>query len=288
MNWIADSYAKINLGLHVLERLPTGYHRIETGLLPIEWSDRFEISESDRYQLELTDSKIPAGDENLITKAYRAFEQYIGLHRHYRFTVQKQIPAGAGLGGGSSNAALVLRFLNKVEDVGLNQEDLSDLCRNLGSDIPFFLQSQPAIASGMGHDLHPVDIQTDCWIVTLYPGFESSTADAYRNCEPKPNPEFSIQSTLESEPVDEWRFLLENDLEHPVISRYEQIGHCKDQMYEFGALFAAMSGSGSSVFGFFEQDFVALQAYQAFLDLGMEVNMTRPGFSPDTGIYRAD
>jgi len=286
--WIANSYAKINLGLHVLERLPTGYHRIETGFCFLEWSDRFEVNPSDEFRLTLTESSIPADDQNLITKAYKAYQQYIGLKSHYSFSVTKNIPAGAGLGGGSSNAALTLRILNKLEETGLSDSELTDLSRDIGADVPFYAKGTPGLGTGLGQDIEPLDIQPNAWIVAIWPGFESSTAEAYKNCIPNPDPEFSIRDVLANEEPDEWRYLLSNDLEPPVIAHNELIGNIKDQIYEFGASYAAMSGSGSTVFGIFEQDFVAINAYESIHDLGFKTNITRPNFKPDHGIYRKE
>lgn len=283
--WIANSFAKINLGLHVLERLPTGYHAIETGFCFIEWNDRFEVKESDSYKLKLSDHSIPTDEQNLITKAYNAFDRYIGLKNHYSFDIKKNIPAGAGLGGGSSNAALTLRILNKLEKTGLSDNELIDLSRDLGADIPFFISGKPGLGTGLGNEIEPLDIQPDGWILTIYPDFESSTAEAYAQCEPNPNPEFSIKRILTEEELEEWRYLLQNDLEPPVIARNHLIGNIKDQLYDFGAAYSAMSGSGSSVFGIFEQDFVAIQAYESFHELGFATNLTKPGFTPDHGIY---
>lgn len=286
--WIAESFAKINLGLYVLERLPTGYHRIETGFAFIEWSDRFEVEKSAEYKLSLSDDSIPTDESNLITKAYRAFDQYIGLKNQYSFSVKKNIPAGAGLGGGSSNAALTFRMLNKMEETGLSNDEIVDLCRGLGADIPVFVHGEAGIGKGMGQDIEPLDIQPDAWIVTVYPGFESSTAEAYQQCIPNPDPDFSIKGVLMDEPIDQWQILLQNDLEAPVIARNELIGNIKDQLSEFGADYAAMSGSGSSVFGVFDQDFVAINAYESFHKLGFLANLTRPKFKPDYGVYIKD
>jgi len=283
--WIADSYAKINLGLYVLERLPTGYHRIETGFCFLEWSDRFEVLESKDYSLKLSESSIPADDTNLISRAYKTFEKYIGLKNNYAFNVLKKIPAGAGLGGGSSNAALTLRILNKLEKTDLSPNELIDLSRELGSDIAFFIKGVPGLGTGLGQEIEPLEIQPDRWIVSVYPGFESSTSRAYALCEPNPNPDFSLKKTLTGEPVQEWKYLLQNDLEPPVIAGNEIIGNIKDQLYEFGADYASMSGSGSTVFGLFDQDFVAINAYESFHSLGFNTNMTRPVFKPDDGIY---
>lgn len=286
--WIANAHGKINLGLHVLEKLPTGYHRIETGFCFIEWSDRFEVTPSEEFNLKLSDPSIPADESNLITKAYNAFEQYVGLRQNYSFSVTKNIPAGAGLGGGSSNAALTFRILNKLEESGLSDDELIEFSRTLGADIPFFIKGTTGIGTGLGQDIEPLDIQPEAWIVVVNPGINSSTPEAYALCEPNPEPDFAIKGVLLEEEIDQWQYLLHNNLEPPVIARHELVGNIKDQLYEFGASYASMSGSGSSVYGIFEQDFVAVNAYEAFNKLGFTSNLTRPGFKPDRGIYRTD
>ncbi len=286
--WIANSYAKINLGLHVLEKLPTGYHRIETGFCFIEWSDRFEVEESDRFILKLSDEKIPVDESNLITKAYRTFERYVGLKKEYRFNVTKNIPAGAGVGGGSSNAALTLRILNKLEESALTDDELVDLGRGLGADVPLFIKGKCGIGTGLGHEIEEMNIQPDGWILSVFPGFESSTPEVYKHSVPNPEPDFLIRSILQDEEMDQWQYLLQNDLEPVVISKYELVGNIRDQLLDLGAVYSAMSGSGSTIFGIFEQDFVAIQAYDSFHKLGFRVNLTKPGFLPDMGIYRSE
>ncbi|SMO32806.1 4-(cytidine 5'-diphospho)-2-C-methyl-D-erythritol kinase [Fodinibius sediminis] len=288
MTWIAESYAKINLGLHVLERLPTGYHQIETGFCFIEWSDRFEVMQAPETKLDISDEEIPTGEGNLINKAIRALDRYVGLKQHYHIKVDKRIPAGAGLGGGSSNAALTLRMLNKIEKMGLSDDELIDLSRDLGADIPFFIKGATGIGRGVGHDIEPLDIQPDHWIVTCFPNESSSTVEAYQHCMPKPEPDFDLKKTLTETDIEEWRYTLTNDLEQAVFPRIHVAGNLKDQMYEFGAHYASMTGSGSAVYGIFDQDFVATNAYKGFLDLNLPSNLTRPGFKPDYGIYRKD
>lgn len=286
--WIADSYAKINLGLNVLERLPTGYHRIETGFCFVEWKDRFEVTLADSMQLELSDDDIPTDGRNLITRAIGVLDRYVGLEQAYHIRVEKRIPAGAGLGGGSSNAALTLRMINKIEDLGLSDEELIDLSRDLGADVPFFIKGKTGIGHGVGHEIEEVDIQPDLWIVTCFPGQASSTGEAYEYCQPNPEPDFSIKRVLTQEEPEEWRYMLFNDLEQSVFQRIHVSGNLKDQFYEFGAIYASMTGSGSAVYGIFEQDFVALNAYETLLDLDLQASLTRPGLSPDYGIYRKD
>src|SRR6056297_934521 len=262
--WVAESYGKINLGLHVLERLPTGYHRIETGFVFIEWSDRFEVQTAEAFDLVMKDSYIPVDGSNLITLAYDAFDTYVGLKNHYRFAVSKQIPAGAGLGGGSSNAALTFRMLNKMEEAGLSDDDIVDLCRDLGADIPFFVYGKTGVGTGIGQEIEHLDIQPDAWIVTIYPGFESSTAEAYKNCDPNPEPDLSIKGVLTEEPPEEWQFLLQNQLEPAVIHRQEMIGNVKYQLINFGANDATMSRSGSTGFAIFQHNFVTSNTSYSF------------------------
>lgn len=286
MSWISDAHAKINLGLQVLERLPTGYHRIETGYCFLEWKDRFEITEAPEMQVEMEGSDIPTDQTNLINRALNTLDRYLGISGTYRIKVDKNIPVGAGLGGGSSDAALTLRMINKIENLGLTDEELVDLSRDLGADIPFFIKGEPGIGTGIGQEITPMEIQPDLWIVTCYPNVESSTAEAYRRCEPNPEPELSIEYILREVEPDEWRYMLVNDLEPAVFPRIHMVGNLKDQFYEFGAVYASMSGSGSAVYGLFEQDFVAINAFNGLNDLGLPTNITRPGFTPDYGIYR--
>ena len=288
MTWIAESYAKINLGLNVLERLPTGYHRIETGFCFLEWKDRFEIARSSEMELEMSDESIPTDDGNLINRAIEVLQRYVGLKHSYRIKVEKNIPAGAGLGGGSSNAATTLRMLNKIEDLGLSDDDLIDFSRDLGADVPFFIKGKTGIGRGIGHEIEEIDIQPDYWIVTCFPDVQSSTPEAYEYCEPNPDPEFPLKRVLTEEDPEEWRYMLFNDLEQSVFQRIQVSGNLKDQFYEFGAIYASMTGSGSAVYGIFEQDFVAINAYNGLLDLDLPTNITRPGFKPDYGIYRKE
>ncbi|MDZ7716292.1 MAG: 4-(cytidine 5'-diphospho)-2-C-methyl-D-erythritol kinase [Balneolaceae bacterium] len=265
---------------------PTGYHNIETGFAFLEWKDRFEVQQAPEMKLEMTDEDIPVDERNLIIQAINVLRRYVGLEHNYHINVEKHIPAGAGLGGGSSNAALTLRMLNKIEGLGLSEDELIDLSRDLGADIPFFIKGKTGIGKGMGQEIKELDIQPNLWIVTCFPGQASSTAEAYQYCRPNPDPDFEIERVLTEEDPEEWRYMLFNDLEQSVFQRINVSGNLKDQFYEFGAIYASMTGSGSAVYGLFEQDFVAINAYEGLLDLELPTNITRPGFSPDRGIYR--
>lgn len=286
--WVSDSFAKINLGLNVLERLPNGYHRIETGFCFIDWSDRFEISFADETELILSDESIPVDGTNLIIRAYDLLKKETGLRENFKINVQKRIPVGAGLGGGSSNAATTLKMLNRMANLGLSESDLAAFGKKLGADVPFFVHGKTGIGTGLGTEIEELDIQPDYWIITVFPGMESKTSEAYAWCQPNPEPDFSLRSILIDDDPEEWQFLLQNDLEAAVFPRLELVGNVKDQFYEFGAEYASMSGSGSSVFGIFEQDFVAIDAFESFHKLGFKANITKPHFKPDTGIYKKE
>jgi len=284
--WISNSYGKINLGLNVLERTESGYHNIETGFCFIEWADRFEVTPAKRNSLVMSDDKIPVDDSNLIVKAVNLLEKEAGLKDRFHIKVQKNIPSGAGLGGGSSNAATTLRMINKIANLGLQETELMELGKTLGADVPFFIQGKAGFATGLGTEIEPLDIQPDGWIVTIFPGEPSSTPEAYQFVNPNQEPEFSLKKVLVEEPLEEWQYLIINDLEAAVFPRLGIVGNIKDQCYEFGASYSSMSGSGSSVFGIFEQDFVAIHAYESFHSLGFSANLSRPLFEPDLGIYK--
>ncbi len=286
--WISSSHAKINLGLNVIERLPNGYHTIETGFCFIEWNDRFEITPSSRTELFMSDERIPANGENLIVQAVNLLQQEVSLRDEFKINVQKNIPAGAGLGGGSSNAATTLKMVNKIANLGLSMDDLMELGKSLGADVPFFIQGEPGIGTGLGDEIEVLPIQPDAYIVTVFPNIESKTPEAYEQCIPLGVPDFSLKNVLLEDEIEDWHFLLQNQLESSVFPRHELVGNLKDQFYDFGATYASMSGSGSSVFGIFSQDFVAINAYESFHSLGYLANLTRPLFKPDQGVYKKE
>ncbi len=285
--WISRSWAKINLGLQVLGRLPNGYHEINTGFCFISWSDRFEMKKAPVFSLEMSDSRLPSDHNNLIVKAVTTLRRYVDFDDAWSVFVDKNIPFGAGLGGGSSNAATILRMLHKVSCPDLSLQDIHQLISGLGADIPVFLHGKPGIGTGIGADITYCDIQPNVWILTIFPEIHVSTADAYTNCLPDEEREFSLDHILLKEPLEEWRYLLNNDLEPWVIHQHPIIGDIKDQLYELGADYAAMSGSGSSVFGLFRQEFVAVDAFNQFAEWKLKANITPPAFIPDIGIYRS-
>ena len=237
----------------------------------------------------VTQNQQLAGEkDNLILMAMNKLRQETGFTEHFEIELEKHIPIGAGLGGGSSNAATTLKMLNKILDMRLSTEELANIAAPLGADIPLFVYGKTGIGTGTGTTIERLDIQPSAWIVTVHPKFPSSTAEAYQFFDPEMGTEYSVKHILLNDALENWPNFLQNDLETSVFPRHELVGNIKDQMYDFGASYASMSGSGSSVFGIFNQDFVAIQAYESFHSLGFPANLTRPGFEPDFGVYKKE
>lgn len=249
--------AKINLGLTISGKRSDGYHDIETIFYPLRFSDAMEIvpgiNEINNDSLTLTGLELPCpNEENLVLKALRRLrEEYpvpiLRIHLH------KVIPSGAGLGGGSSDAACILSSMNRVIRFEIPAEKLRSIALDLGSDCPFFIESIPAFAGGRGEILKPVeDVLKNYKIVLLSPGIKVNTREAYENCIPSGSGA-SLMEIIKL-PVTEWKDLLINDFENTVFQKYPLIGILKSRLYESGALYSSMSGSGSSVYGIYADE----------------------------------
>ncbi|MBN1820141.1 MAG: 4-(cytidine 5'-diphospho)-2-C-methyl-D-erythritol kinase, partial [Prolixibacteraceae bacterium] len=242
--------AKINLGLKIVEKRLDGYHNIETVFYPIELCDALEIIESAELKIDVT-GLVPTGspEENLVVKAYQLLKRDLGLppvHIH----LHKNIPSGAGLGGGSSDGAFMLKLLNSFFSLHFKTVQLEQYARELGADCPFFIRNKPAHGSGIGDILSETDPNlSDYKILIIKPPLSVNTAEAYRNIKPSV-PVVSLNHLLKL-PVSEWRDKIINDFEEPVFKQFPEIGIIKENLYKAGAEFALMSGSGSAVYGLF-------------------------------------
>jgi 4-diphosphocytidyl-2-C-methyl-D-erythritol kinase len=242
---------KINLGLSVIRKRDDGYHEIETCFYPVPLTDVLEIIPSDKLSFSFSGRVIPgdAGD-NLCLKAYRLLKDQfdippVSIHLH------KIIPAGAGMGGGSSDAAHTLRLLNLLFSIGIDEQELMRLAAKLGSDCSFFVQDQPMIGSGRGEVLRPSPVSLKGkFLVLLNPGIHISTAEAYARLTPGA-PALPVE-TVVAKPVDSWKVFLRNDFESSILNRFPLIDELRNELYNLGAAYASMSGSGSSVFGIFD------------------------------------
>lgn len=245
--------AKINIGLDVLRKRDDQYHDIETVFYPIQLCDILEINHSQKFEFTQSGMAIEGNSEhNLVVKAYRLFEYTYDIgpvHIH----LHKQIPFGAGLGGGSSDAAFTLKMLNTLFNLNLTKVQLLDYALSLGSDCPFFIANQPAFASGRGELLEPVSVNiNNMHMVLVKPNFGVGTAEAYGGIIPHV-PEKSLRQLIRNE-VQSWSGTINNQFETNVFKLYPQLALIKETLYNNVAVYAAMSGSGSAVFGLFKKE----------------------------------
>ncbi len=245
---------KINLGLHIISKRTDNYHNIETVFYPLDFTDVLEIIPAKNRSNEITVTGLALSDSqnNLCAKAYNLLKKdfpdlpFIKMHLH------KAIPIGAGLGGGSADAAFTLHLLNKFFSLELSSADLKNFALQSGSDCPFFLYNKPCFASGRGEQIEPVNLNLSSYrILIVNPGIHIDTLWAYSQVKPSKNK--SIRQVI-MQPIETWKQELTNDFELPVFSNYPEIENIKDTLYKSGALYASLSGSGSTVFGIFKNE----------------------------------
>jgi 4-diphosphocytidyl-2-C-methyl-D-erythritol kinase len=262
--------AKINLSLRVIGKRRDGYHLLDTVMVPVSLYDVLEISKlkrsskpaGARITISCDHPLVPRGEKNIVYGAARMLMQQAGADQPIHVQIRKRIPVGAGLGGGSTDAAATLIGLNRLFKLHLTETRLEKLALSLGADVPFFIRGRPARARGIGDRLRPLRGLANLWLVIIYPGFPVSTAWAYQNLRTKltkPIVNTSIATSLKS--FEKLAGLLVNDLESVTLDRYPKIRLLKEKLLRAGALGGLMSGSGSSVFGLFESKGMAQRAY---------------------------
>ena len=262
--------AKINLTLRVNGRRRDGYHLLDTVMVPVSLYDAMEIRKLKRARkpagaritVSCAHPLVPSGEKNIVHRAARILMDETGADQPIRIRIHKGIPVGAGLGGGSADAAATLVGLNRLLNLRLTEARLEKLALSLGADVPFFIRSRPARARGIGEQLTPLRGLPNLWFVIIYPGFPISTAWAYASLPAKltkPIVNTSIATSLKS--LDKLAGLLVNDLESATLDRYPKLRLLKVKLLREGALGSLMSGSGSSVFGLFQSKQMAQRAY---------------------------
>ena len=248
--------AKINLGLRITERRPDGYHNLETIFYPIHLEDALEVvplkDNKQEYDLKITGTPIDGTPEdNLVVRAYRLLKQDFDLPPIHIY-MYKHIPLGAGLGGGSSDAAFMIKLLNEKFALGMTTGQMEAYASRLGADCAFFIQDRPVLATGIGNEFTPIDLSLKgMYIVLVKPSVSVSTREAYAGVTPQ-RPDVPL-TTLIRRPIEEWRDCIANDFEPSVFRAYPEIAAIKDKLYDMGAVYASMSGSGSTVYGIFRE-----------------------------------
>lgn len=249
---LAFANAKINLGLNIIEKRADGYHNIETVFYPVKLNDVVELTDADKTVCLVKGIDVPGKvKDNICLQAFNALQKDFGFPPQ-QITLLKNIPVGAGLGGGSSDAAHLVKLLNDKFRLGLSVVAMQDYVRPLGADCAFFIENKPAFAFGKGDQFSSIAIDlSNYYVVLVKPPIHVSTADAYAGIKPVV-PRRSVKDLIHL-PVKEWRSGLKNDFEASVFLKYPEIEQIKSKLYQMGAICSLMSGSGSSVFAIFDR-----------------------------------
>lgn len=244
---------KINLGLNIIRKRPDGYHDLETCFYPIPWTDILEVVPAPHLKFSASGITIPGDvDANLCVKAFHLVARKhsippVAIHLH------KVIPTGAGLGGGSADAAYMIRLLNEVYALNLSVEIQASYAAMLGSDCAFFSYDKPMYGFGRGEILEPSPIHLkDKFLIVIVPPVHVPTKAAFAGITPT-KPLHTLRQVVESHPIQEWKEFLYNDFETTIFKKYPQLEKLKAELYEMGAVYASMSGSGAAVYGIFNQ-----------------------------------
>lgn len=253
------AFAKINLDLRVLGRRADGYHELKTIFQAVDWCDEIHLEPSARFEFSAPGT--PEDETNLVVRAVRAYERLSGITANVRIEVRKSIPAGRGLGGGSSDAAVTFIGLQRLYKRSLPFEQVPEVLRNLGADVPFFTLGGRAAGYGRGDEVYKLDDATDYWVLLVDPDVMIPTVEAY-SWLTVPHSSHSIEGFAETDGQcagDVWT----NDFEQPVFARYPKLAGIKEELLDLGAYRAALSGSGSTVFGQFQLISDAIRAGSA-------------------------
>lgn len=248
---------KINIGLHLLRKRQDGFHDLETIFYPVALYDALEIIQppSPTTDIELSVSGLGVDGpptENICHKAYELIKSDYPDLRAVKIHLHKTIPMGAGLGGGSADGAFTLQLLNKKFNLGITEEKLVQYALQLGSDCPFFIKNTPCLATGRGEIMQPIELDLSAYTMAIVnPQIHINTGWAFSQITPSTSKP-SLKQLIEK-PVAQWKDVLQNDFEPAVFTQYPEIKNCKESLYRAGALYASMTGSGSTVYGIFSK-----------------------------------
>ena len=274
------AYAKINIGLNVLGKRSDGYHDLETVFHEIDCFDEIGLERNEKLAMTADSILVPIDGSNLCLKAATLLQHEKHVRQGVMIHLKKNIPIGAGLGGGSSDAAAVLCGLNQFWELRLSNNQLRALATQLGADVPFFIDGGTAYATGRGEIIEPFSLPIPFWIAVVTPPVHISTAWAYNHLAPKRNGKGSgLQAKLAKQISNPQKLTsaIQNDFESLVFQTYPELNRIKEKLNESGAVFSLMSGSGSSIYGFFEGEKTAIDALSSF-PKNYQSSITAPSF----------
>jgi 4-diphosphocytidyl-2-C-methyl-D-erythritol kinase len=266
------AFAKINLDLRILGRRPDGYHELKTIFQAIDWHDEIRLEPA--AQFEFSAPGTPEDESNLVVRAVRAYERLAGIEANVRISVTKNIPVGRGLGGGSSDAAVTIIGLQRMFKRALPFEEVPGVLRDLGADVPFFALGGRAAGYGRGDEVYKLEDESDYWVLLVDPGVMIATKDAY-SWLTVPDKSNNIEGFRDDTELGCTGDVWTNDFEGPVFVRFPQLAAIKEELLDLGAYRAALSGSGSTVFGQFQMVSEAVRA-GSVLEKRFRVKVTKP------------
>jgi len=278
---LPKAFAKINLGLLITGKRPDGFHDIETIFHRIDLFDVITLSPADQLSVSCSTDEAPSGESNICYKAALLLTRHLNTNKGVSIAIEKRVPVGAGLGGGSADAAVVLRELPRMWGYDIGRSTLASLALQLGSDVPFFLGDLSAVARGRGEILEFFPLQVPYTILVCYPNIHVSTAWAYQHVTPT-SADVDLKQLVLDGLKNPLRLVngLRNDFEPAVFRRHPDIMRVKETMMRGGADFALLSGSGSSVFAFFSRPDFARDVEEHLRSHGYRTFLTRPMFAP--------
>jgi len=271
------SFAKINIGLNVISKRADGYHNLETIFYPLKLHDTLTIKKSDKLRFYSNTEITISTEDNLIIKAIKLLENFTKVKFNVNISLNKVIPIGAGLGGGSSNAAFTLKALNELFDLKISNQNLIKLALMLGSDVPLFLFPLPAYAESRGEILYKIQLNIKSPILIVNPGIHISTKLAFSRIKPH-KPEQNIKEIIETYPSNykKWNELITNDFEKIILEEYAELKEIKNHFLEFGSDFCLMTGTGSTFYGIFTNPLKLEQAEKFFINKNYFVYIETP------------
>lgn len=254
-NVVIKSLAKINIGLNIISKRSDGYHNLETIFYPLDLFDEIHFAKSNEFIFKSNDEKLSNDKSNLICRAINLLENEFNLNLPVEVYLKKNIPIGAGLGGGSSNAASTLIAFTTLFEIDTDKKTLLELSLRLGSDVPYFLNPVPAFAESRGESIFPLNFLIEKYILIVNPGIHISTKWAFGLIKPK-QPDVSLKSLINKTRIDVDELMLNarNDFEKTVFDHFPEIMEIKQRLLEFGAIYSMMTGTGSTVWALFDDE----------------------------------